>query len=61
MICFQMKNFNNEFVRLRRKGKVAIGDKIQYERTQISIANVVFEKVKDSVYTKPYLEMMSQR
>ena len=42
------------------KGK-KIGDKIQYERTQISIANVVFEKVKDSVYTKPYLEMMSQR
>ena len=24
---FQMKNFNNEFVRLRRKGKVAIGRK----------------------------------
>ena len=24
---FQMKNFNNEFVRMRRKGKVAIGRK----------------------------------
>ena len=23
---FQMKNFNNEFVRLRRKGKVAIAE-----------------------------------
>jgi len=42
------------------KGK-KIGDKMQYERTQISISNVSFEKVKDVVYTKPYLEMMSQR
>lgn len=42
------------------KGK-KIGDKMQFERTQISISNVVFEKVKDSVYTKPYLELMSQR
>lgn len=33
-----------------------IGDKIQYERTQISISNVSFEKVKDYVYTKPFLE-----
>lgn len=42
------------------KGK-KIGDKMQYERTQITITNVVFEKVSDTVYTKPYLETMSQR
>jgi outer membrane lipoprotein-sorting protein len=36
-----------------------IGDKVQYEKTQITIKNVSFEKVSDSVYTKPYLEMMS--
>ena len=42
------------------KGK-KIGNKMQYEKTQVTISNVVFEKVKDSVYTKPYLEMMSQR
>ena len=35
-----------------------IGDKIQYEKTQITIKNVKFEKVSDVVYTKPYLEMM---
>ena len=37
-----------------------IGDKIQYEKTQITIKNVKFEKVSDVVYTKPYLEMMSK-
>ena len=42
------------------KGK-KIGGKIQYEQTQITIRNVVFEKVADTVYTKPYLEMMSAR
>ncbi len=42
------------------KGK-KIGNKMQYEKTQVTISNVVFEKLKDSVYTKPYLEMMSQR
>ena len=40
------------------KGK-KISGKVQYEQTQITIRNVVFEKVSDSVYTKPYLEMMS--
>ena len=38
-----------------------IGDKMQYEKTQITIKNVSFEKVSDSVYTKPYLEMMSEK
>ena len=38
-----------------------IGDKLQYEKTQITIKNVSFEKVSDSVYTKPYLEMMSEK
>lgn len=38
-----------------------IGNKMQYERTQISITNAAFEKVEDSVYTKPFLEMMSDR
>lgn len=38
-----------------------LNGKIEYERTMISISNVVFEKVDDSVYTKPYLEMMSAR
>lgn len=33
-----------------------IGDKMQYERTQISISNVSFESVKDYIYTKPFLE-----
>lgn len=36
-----------------------INDKVQYEKTVISISNVVFNKVDDIVYTKPYLEMMS--
>lgn len=42
------------------KGK-KIDGKLQNERTQITISNVSFDKVKDSVYTKPYLEMMNQR
>ena len=37
------------------------GNKMEYERTLISISNIVFDKVDDSVYTKPYLEMMSAR
>jgi len=41
------------------KGK-KIGGKMQYERTQITIKNVSFEPVENIVYTKPYLEMMSQ-
>lgn len=42
------------------RGKTISG-KIQFEKTQISISNVSFEKVSDIVYTKPYLEMMSQK
>lgn len=38
-----------------------IGDKVQYERTQITISNVSFSPVDDIVYTKPYLEMMSSK
>lgn len=36
-----------------------IGDKVQYEKTQVTITNPDFSKVRDVVYTKPYLEMMS--
>jgi len=42
------------------KGK-KISGKVQYEQTQITIRNVEFAKVSDSVYTKPYLEMMSAK
>lgn len=42
------------------KGK-KINGKMKNEVTSISISNVRFEKVEDSVYTKPYLEMMSAR
>ena len=42
------------------KGK-KISGKVQYEQTQITIRNIVFEKVSDTVYTKPYLEMMSAK
>ena len=42
------------------KGK-KISGKVQYEQTQITIRNVVFEKVSDTVYTKPYLEMNSAK
>ena len=35
-----------------------IGNEMQYEKTQITIKNVSFKKVSDSVYTKPYLELM---
>ena len=38
-----------------------INGKMQYEQTVISISNVKFDKVDNSVYTKPYLEMMSIR
>ena len=38
-----------------------ISGKLQYEKTQITIKNVSFEKVSDTVYTKPYLEMMSSK
>ena len=42
------------------KGK-KINDKMQYEKTQITIKNVSFAKQKDSVFTKAYFEMMSNR
>ncbi len=35
-----------------------IGNEMQYEKTQITIKNVSFKTVSDSVYTKPYLELM---
>lgn len=38
-----------------------INEKVEYEKTVISISNVVFEPVEDLVYTKPYLETMSVR
>ena len=38
-----------------------IGDKVQYEKTQITISNVSFEKLGDVVFTKPYLETMSAK
>ncbi len=38
-----------------------IGEKIQFERTQITITNITFDRVENSVYTKPYLEMMSEK
>ncbi|MCR5605748.1 MAG: outer membrane lipoprotein-sorting protein [Treponema sp.] len=40
------------------KGK-KIGEKMEYERTVISISNAVFAPADDSIYTKAYLEMMS--
>lgn len=42
------------------KGK-KISGKVQYEQTQITIRNIVFEKVSDAIYTKPYLEMNSAK
>ncbi|MBO4534166.1 MAG: outer membrane lipoprotein-sorting protein [Treponema sp.] len=42
------------------RGKKIEG-KVQYEKTQITIKNPSFEKVSDTVYTKPYLEMMSSK
>ncbi len=42
------------------KGK-KINDKMQYEKTQISIKNVSFSKQKDTVFTKSYFEMMNNR
>ena len=42
---FQMKNFNAEFIRLRRKGKVAIG-KI---RGKISVGTIVLICIDDNL------------
>lgn len=48
----------NMMIQDHLRGK-KINDKVEYEKTVISISNVVFDKVDDMVYTKPYLEMMS--
>ena len=37
-----------------------INGKMQYEQTQITISNVSFAKQKNTVYTKKYVEMMSE-
>ena len=42
------------------KGK-RINDKMQYENTTISIKNVSFSPQKDSIFTKAYIEMSSNR
>lgn len=42
------------------KGK-KINGKMEYEKTLISISNAVISKQDDAVYTKPYLELMSDR
>ena len=57
------KNYNipvSMLIQDELKGK-KIGGKVQYEQTQITIRNVVFEMVSDTVYTKPYIEMMSAK
>lgn len=38
-----------------------IGEKIQYERTQVTVTNVSFASQAASVYTKQYLEVMSAK
>ncbi|MCR5495472.1 MAG: outer membrane lipoprotein-sorting protein [Treponema sp.] len=48
----------NMIIQDHLRGK-KIDGKMQYEKTVISISNLVFNKVDDIVYTKPYLEMMS--
>lgn len=48
----------NMMIQDHLRGK-KINGKVEYEKTVISISNVVFDKVDDMVYTKPYLEMMS--
>lgn len=42
------------------KGK-KINGKFEFEKTLISISNPEFKKVEDSVYSKPYLEMMGAK
>ncbi|WP_026882653.1 transcriptional regulator GutM [Clostridium akagii] len=42
---FQMKNFNTEFIRLRRKGKVAIGKK----KGKISSGTIVLICIDDNL------------
>lgn len=38
-----------------------IDGKVQYEKTQVTISNITFSVLENSVYTKPYLEMMSEK
>lgn len=38
-----------------------INGKMEYEKTLISIFNVGFSNLEDSIYTKPYLEMMGAK
>ena len=47
-------------IRDELKGKKVNG-KMQYERTTISISNATLKKQDDAVYTKPYLELMSDK
>lgn len=42
------------------KGK-KLNNKIEYEKTLISISNAILSKQDDAVYTKPYLELMSDK
>ena len=42
------------------KGK-KINDKMQYENTTISIKNASFAAQKDSIFSKAYIEMSSDR
>ncbi len=41
--------------------KKKIGEKVYNEKTQITISNITFATVGNSVYTKPYLEAMSEK
>lgn len=50
----------NMIIQDHLRGK-KIDQKLQFEKTVISISNVFFKKVDDIVYTKPYLEMMSSK
>ena len=50
----------NMIIQDHLKGK-KINDKMEFEKTVVSISNVVMEKVEDIVYTKPYLETMSTK
>lgn len=63
MVSAGGKNYSvpvNMVIQDNLRGK-KINDKIEYEKTVIAIANPEFKKVEDSVYSKPYLEMMGSR
>ena len=53
---FQFLNWIQDNLRGKK-----IGNEVQYEKTQITIKNVSFQTVSDSVYTKPYLELMGTK